>query len=298
VLGYVYAVSHGWRVPGAAAPHDVDESPTVSRPAEPSGKTPAKELSKGRQDAPRRQDPKAPTALSDFEPAGGSSHGILAIVMDDLGFEDGSLERLSRLEGPLALAILPGAPRAVEAAGLARRKGWDILVHLPMASEAGPAEAESIGPSDDDQTIVERVSRAVAHVPGATGLNNHQGSLATADSRVMRSILRVVRDRGLFFLDSKTTAGSVAEREARALGISTVARDVFLDDATAESLSKGGPGEALASAWEKALKMSSSKGSCVLIGHPHPLTLDFLAAHLSELSRSRIKRVKVSELAD
>jgi polysaccharide deacetylase 2 family uncharacterized protein YibQ len=235
---------------------------------------------------------------SDFEAAEGSGRGAIAVVIDDVGNADGSLDRLERLEGPLAIAVLPGAPEARNAAALAKRKGWDLLVHLPMAGARGPAEPETISESDDDATIARRVAGAIDRFPGAVGLNNHQGSLATADRRVVRAVLAVVRERGLFFLDSRTSAASVAAEEARALGLATIPRDVFLDDARAEAAAEGGAPEALANAWSRALGLAASRGHVVVIGHPHAATVDFLAARLPALGGRGVLRVKVSELVD
>ncbi len=148
--------------------------------------------------------PRPTSVPADFEPAEGAGRGAVAVVIDDVGNADGSLERLEKLDGPLAIAVLPDAPRAREAADLAKRKGWDLLVHLPMAGARGPVEPGTITDGDDDATIAQKVTAAIGKVPGATGLNNHQGSLATADRRVMAAVLSVVRDRGLFFLDSRT----------------------------------------------------------------------------------------------
>ena len=235
---------------------------------------------------------------ADFEVAQGSGRGAIAVVIDDVGNADGSLERLARLDGPLAIAVLPDAPRAREAAALAKRKGWDLLVHLPMEGARGPAEPETISSGDEDATIARLVAAAIDRVPGASGLNNHQGSLATADRRVVRSVLSVVRERGLFFLDSRTSAASVAAEEARALGLATIPRDVFLDDTRAEAAAEGGAPEALSTAWSRALGLAASKGHAVVIGHPHAATVDFLAVSLPALEGRGVLRVKVSELVD
>lgn len=235
---------------------------------------------------------------ADFEAARGSGRGAIAVVIDDVGNADGSLERLARLEGPLAIAVLPGAPRAREAAALAKRKGWDLLVHLPMEGARGPAEPETISSGDGDAEIARRVAAAIDRVDGASGLNNHQGSLATADRRVVRAVLSVVRQRGLFFLDSRTSAASVAAEEARALGLATIPRDVFLDDARAEASAEGGAPEALATAWSRALGLAASRGHAVVIGHPSASTVDFLAVSLPALDGRGVLRVKVSELVD
>jgi polysaccharide deacetylase 2 family uncharacterized protein YibQ len=167
-----------------------------------------------------------------------------------------------------------------------------------MAGVRGPYEAGTITSDDDDATIARRVGEAIAAVPGATGLNNHQGSLATVDRRVVKAVLSVVRDRGLFFLDSRTSASSVASEEARRLGLATIPRDVFLDDTRAEAAAGGGVPEALASAWARALGIASSRGHAVVIGHPHAETLGFLAARFPELGKRKVLRVRVSELVD
>lgn len=242
--------------------------------------------------------PRPESVPADFEAAGGRGRGAIAVVVDDVGNADGSLERLARLEGPLAIAVLPGAPKAREAAALAKAKGWDLLVHLPMEGAKGPAEPDTISLADDDATIVRRVAAAIARVPGAVGLNNHQGSLATADRRVVRAVLSVVRERGLFFLDSRTSAATVAADEAHALGLATIPRDVFLDDTRAEAAAEGGVPEALAAAWGRALGLAASKGHAVVIGHPHASTIDFLAASLPALEGRGVLRVRVSELVD
>ena len=164
----------------------------------------------------------------------------MAVVLDDLGYDERALETLARWDVPLAVAVIPGAPHADRAVSLAREKRWDLLVHLPMEPESGPSEADSIGTRDDDAAIRARILAALARVPGAIGLNNHEGSKATADPRVMRAVLAVVKEKGLFFLDSRTTNASVAAREAASLGVPFLARDVFLDDVAAETAAKGG----------------------------------------------------------
>jgi polysaccharide deacetylase 2 family uncharacterized protein YibQ len=271
---------------GAEPPRAVETTPKVPTPAPTRPRTrPAA--------TPRR------SALpSDFESAGGEPRAALALVVDDVGFDADALRRLGDLDGPLSLAVIPSAPFAHEAAALAARKKWDLLVHLPMEGASGsPAESGAIGPADDDGTIAARVAHAIDAVPGASGLNNHQGSRATSDVRVVRAMLEVVGARGLFFLDSRTTAATVAETEARKLGIPTVARDVFLDDAAAEAASPGGKEAALEKAWADARSVASRKGSCVVIAHPRKETLGFLAAHLAR-GAPPFRRVRVSQLAD
>ncbi len=272
--------------------------PPASPPGPPApAPTPAATATPKREPAPTAV-PRPASVPADFEPAKGAGGGALAVVIDDVGNADGSLERLERLDGPLAIAVLPDAPRARAAVALAKRKGWDLLVHLPMAGARGPSELATISSGDDDATIAHRVEGAIGRVPGAIGLNNHQGSVATADRRVVRAVLTVVRERGLFFLDSRTSAASVAAEEARALGLATIPRDVFLDDARTEAATEGGVPEALASAWSRALALAASKGHAVVIGHPSEASVAFLATRLPALEGRGVLRVRLSELVD
>ena len=211
--------------------------------------------------------------------------GVVAVVLDDLGYDERALETLARWDVPLAVAVIPGAPHAERAVSLAGERRWDLLVHLPMEPESGPSEADSIGTRDDDAAIRARIFAALARVPGAIGLNNHEGSKATADPRVMRAVLAVVKERGLFFLDSRTTNASVAAREAASLGVPFLARDVFLDDVAAETAAKGGAPKALDAAWKGALDVAAKNGQAIVIGHPRKETLAYLGPKLEAMGK-------------
>jgi hypothetical protein len=166
-----------------------------------------------------------------------------------------------------------------------------------MDPESGRAEKGSLGPKDDDDAIRAGVLDALGRLPDALGINNHQGSKATADPRVVRAVLEVVKEKGLFFLDSRTTSASVALPEATKLAVPFLARDVFLDDVVAESTDPGGAPGALEGAWEKAVLLARKKGQAILIGHPRTETLTFLAEKLKLLGKKGAPRaVRVSEL--
>ncbi len=272
---------------------------------------PAREERPGPEPTPTRPAARAPaptpvaTAVprearppADFESTGEPGKGVLAVVLDDVGYSPRPLADIALLEGPVALAVLPDSPSAPEAAALARRKGWDLLVHLPMQPASGKGEPGAIGPGSSDAEISALVRGAVARLPGAIGVNNHQGSLASADRRVMACVLGVVRERGLFYLDSRTTAATVAGEVARRLGVPLLSRDVFLDDRATEEKAEGGPPEALATAWERAKGIARRRGQCVVVGHPHGATLAFLGRELPRLAGAGLKLVKVSDLVE
>ena len=261
-----------------------------------SGSRPTPSKSAPRPTSPEAARP-APALPSDFEPADRRRGGVVAVVVDDIGFEPSVLASLAALDAPLALAVIPSAPHAAEAARLAREKGWDLLVHLPMDPESGRAEKGSLGPKDGDESLRAGVLDALTRLPGALGVNNHQGSKATADARVVRAVLEVVKEKGLFFLDSRTTPASVVGLEASKLGVPYLARDVFLDDAAAESADPGGAPGALETAWEKGVSLAKKRGQAILIGHPRKETLAFLSEKLGLLGGKEGPRaVRVSEL--
>lgn len=247
---------------------------------------------------PRRHAKAAPGRMpADFESVGGrAGSGVVAVVLDDLGYDERALEALARWDAPLAVAVIPSAPLSARAAALAREKGWDLLVHLPMEPESGASEAEAVGARDDDAAIRAKVLLALGNTPGALGINNHQGSKATADARVVRAVLAVVKEKGLFFLDSRTTGASVAGQEAAAMRVPFLQRDVFLDDVATETAAKGGAPEALDAAWARALGLAAKDGQAIVIGHPRRETLSFLEKRLASEKSAGARLVKVSEL--
>ena len=153
------------------------------------------------------------------------------------------------------------------------------MLHAPMANATGAA----LGPGalTQDMTpaeLQETLSESLDSIPHVQGVNNHMGSVLTADQTAMSSIMEVVQQRGLYFIDSLTNPLSVAESEALQAGIPTDRRDVFLDND--RSL------DGLFQQFQRAMDIAERKGSAILIGHPYPETLDFLEVVLPELIAS------------
>src|SRR5262245_28185397 len=164
-------------------------------------------------------------------PAAGPVHGVrVALVIDDLGR---TVEELSPLEGlgvPLTYAVLPFQEQTPQVVAELRRRGAEILLHLPME----PKNGEDPGPGAllrgmSDEELREKILAALNAVPGAVGVNNHMGSRLSAEREPMKTILGVLAERGLFFLDSRTSAASVGYEVARELGVPAAERQVFLD---------------------------------------------------------------------
>lgn len=162
-----------------------------------------------------------------------NSNGRIAVIIDDFGNNMRGTKEMLRLPIKFTVAVMPFLPSTKRDARLAHALGHDVLLHLPMEPKQG--KPEWLGPgavlsSMDDAEIRRRVEEALDDVPYAIGMNNHMGSKITGDERIMRIVLDVCQERGLFFVDSRTDSRSVAGRLAQELGLPKVENHVFLDD--------------------------------------------------------------------
>jgi polysaccharide deacetylase 2 family uncharacterized protein YibQ len=214
----------------------------------------------------------------------------VALLIDDVGYNLDSLEEFLSLPGQIAFSVLPGLPASREASRRIREAGKELWLHMPMEARNG----EDPGPvailtTQRDAEIVAALETAFAQVPGAVGLNNHMGSMATADERVMRVVMRYLKDRGGLFLDSRTTADTVAGKVAAEIGVPYLERQAFLDnDPETEAM-----GEAL----EAGVKLAVKQGQAVLIGHvTHPALAGLLRGFTGELEGLGVELVRLSSL--
>ncbi len=228
-----------------------------------------------------------------LEPTPGQAGGRIAVVLDDAGMQLEELDRALAIGKPVALAVLPEASNAEELARRAVARGLEVLVHLPMEPE-DPRLAGRLGPlavrvDMSDEEITRVVRQAIQAVPGAVGVNNHMGSRATQDPRVIRAVLRVVREHGLFFLDSRTTPATSVEQVAQEVGVATLRRAVFLDnDPSAEAVQLQ-----LLRLAEQALR----DGFAVGIGHANrPHTAEVIAQMVPQLEQMGVRFVRLQEL--
>ena len=191
------------------------------------------------------------------------------------------------------LARRAGFSGSARAARQLEASGVEVLLHLPMEPRGFPSVRPGPGVllrAQSDEELGSILESDLETVPGAVGVNNHMGSAATADPRVMRAIMRVLARRGLFFVDSRTTETTVAEAEARAAGVPAVSRRVFLDDVLT--------GEAVEKSLAELASRARRDGFAVGIGHPHAATLTVLERELPKLERDGVRLVKVSELVN
>jgi polysaccharide deacetylase 2 family uncharacterized protein YibQ len=215
----------------------------------------------------------------------------IAIIIDDLGYVMPAGERAVRLPGPVACAILPGAPGAERLAFEASAHGKEVLVHLPLqaAIDDRGAEPGTITLDTSRVAFSRAFDEALASVPGAVGVNNHRGSLLTRHPGHMQWLMDEIRAEGsLFFVDSYTSHHSIALTVARESGVESVKRDVFLDSSNTA--------EAVANAFERLKALARRHGAAVAIGHPYEHTLTLLERELPRLAEEGFDLVPISAL--
>jgi polysaccharide deacetylase 2 family uncharacterized protein YibQ len=221
-------------------------------------------------------------------PPGGAS---IALVIDDLGRSLDEVRDLAALGVPLTYAVLPFETRTAEVAAALAEGRAEVLLHLPMegrgSADPGPG---ALFAAMSREELASGTRRALAAVPGAVGVNNHMGSVLTADRAAMHRVLGELGGRGLFFLDSRTSADSVAFAVARDLGLPAAERHVFLDPDPAP--------EAIRAQFRRLLALAADRGTAIAIGHPYPSTRAVLAEEIPLAQRLGYRVVPLSELVE
>jgi len=214
---------------------------------------------------------------------------LVAIVIDDMGYSPESLIRLARLPGPVTLAFLPYADATGPMLEMARRGAFELMLHLPMEplgdAEPGPG-ALRVGLTAEE--LRRRVRGAIGKVPGAVGVNNHMGSRFTTDAVGLEVLMDELRRHGLYFVDSRTNAATLAELQARAAGLPASSRNVFLDHDPDP--------RAIARQLTLVERIAQRHGTVIAIGHPYPTTLTALEAWLPTLERRGFRLARTSEV--
>lgn len=214
----------------------------------------------------------------------------LAIILDDLGSDRSAAEAIFSLPYPLTISVLPNHEHSKEIAEEAERRGYLVLLHLPMQSVGNEKpETMELRPGMPAAEVSSLVAQLLQNVPGAVGVNNHQGSQATSDPALMSELMPVLRDRHLFYIDSRTTAATVAYDTAQSSGVPSAFRNVpFLDDVAEVG--------AVRKQLELALRGAREKRQAVAIGHPHPATLQALREILPRAQSEGVRLTFASDL--
>jgi len=215
----------------------------------------------------------------------------VAIIIDDLGHSPAAARPFIEMPYPVALSFLPGRPYSVKLAEQAHKNGKTLLLHLPMEPLGYPETDPGPGAvlvSQEREEIHRIIEEDITSLPGIVGINNHMGSRATADDRVMEAVLSFVERKRLFFVDSRTTSETVAFTRAREMGIPSAQRDVFLDNVANPSAIDAKLDELLDLAWEK--------GWALGIGHPHPLTAEAMSRLAAKAKERGITWISLESL--
>ncbi|MDD5433975.1 MAG: divergent polysaccharide deacetylase family protein, partial [Nitrospira sp.] len=214
----------------------------------------------------------------------------IAIVIDDLGYDNNVFRKFVALGVPITFSILPGERYSVTIAKSARKLNYETMLHLPMEPQSilkNPGRWVILHDMSREE-MLKQLSKDIKAVPNISGVNNHMGSLLTEDSNAMNIVLGEIRKKGLYFLDSKTTANSKAYQIAKSLGMKSGSRDVFLDNNDDVGYIKG--------QIDIAIRMAKRKGEATVIGHPRVETVAALRAKVSDFKREGIKLVPLSEV--
>ncbi len=221
--------------------------------------------------------------------APGAYKGRLAIVIDDCGYELGPVRTLTSLPLKMTFAVIPFKPNSASALSIIRNSGHTAMLHLPMEPvSGGSSETRFVGVGQTKAQIASFVQEAINSLPGIAGVNNHQGSKATAHGPTIRAALSVIGENGLFFIDSRTNSATVAEKEAGSLGIPTGHNSLFLDN----SSDIGAIEEKIA----QAVKLADRYGSVIVICHARPNTAEAWKRSYRAVLQSGITLVPAASL--
>ena len=187
--------------------------------------------------------------------------GSLTFVFDDAGHNLDQLEHFLRLPFPCTIAVLPGLRYSSESARRIRKAGKQVILHQPMQSvdlhiNPGPG---AVTPGLSAEQIKNIVRKNLEEIWPVAGMNNHEGSLMTADEAAMSAVLDVVAEKHIFFLDSRTTARSAVAKVAKEKNMAIWERAIFIDNDKSRA--------AMETQIKKGLSIARQKGSAIMIGH-------------------------------
>lgn len=225
-------------------------------------------------------------------PAAAVRHGsgpIVAIVLDDWGYNTSALGTALEIDQPLTLAVLPHLPYSARVAEQAHAAGHEVMLHMPMEPMGDvPLEPGTLLTGMSSGEIRSLLSSALASVPHVRGVNNHMGSKGTQDRPMLQAVMTELKRRELFFLNSMTSGSSAGREVAGDLRIPYAERDIFLDNVRTEA--------AVLEKLEELRQAAVRQGSAIGIGHDKPVTLKAIQKVLPSWEAQGIRLMKLSDL--
>jgi polysaccharide deacetylase 2 family uncharacterized protein YibQ len=215
---------------------------------------------------------------------------MIAIVLDDMGLDRARSAAALTLPAPLTLSFMAYAADLPAQTEAARAHGHELMLHVPMEPQAARIDPgpNALTVTLDDTELRRRLGWDLDRLDGIVGANNHMGSRFTEWPHGMEIVEEMLRERGLFVLDSRTTPHTVVVDVAKSIGLPWAKRDVFLDD----DMAAPAVGRELARTEEIARR----NGFAVAIGHPHDATIAELRGWLPTLAARGFRLVPVSAI--
>jgi polysaccharide deacetylase 2 family uncharacterized protein YibQ len=212
-----------------------------------------------------------------------------AIIIDDCGNNNTPTEAFLDAPAPVTLSILPHLAFSRQIARAAHEHGKGVMLHFPMEASGGQNPGPGtvrVAMSDDEKKKL--IADNLGSVPDLQGVNNHEGSKATTDVHTMDLVLGAVRERGLFWVDSYTTADSCAYDVAGRLGLHFARRDVFLDNVDEI--------EAIKTQIRQLIREARAHGQAIGIGHARTTTATAFVEMIPAFEEAGVKLVLVKDL--
>ena len=199
---------------------------------------------------------------------------MLAIVIDDFGQDRNGVEKMLTIDAPITCAIMPDLEHTKEDAERAHKKGYEIILHMPLESKNGLPRSwygpKIIHNSDNIDQAKKTFIECFESIPYAVGSNYHIGTGVSENLKLMTAIMEVSKAKNIYFLDSKTTMKSACKTAAEKVGTSFLERDLFLENA--------GPNyNYTKNILNQAVQLSKNKGYAIVIGHVGPMGGDATA---------------------
>jgi polysaccharide deacetylase 2 family uncharacterized protein YibQ len=264
--------------PHLPSPPPAAKSPKAATPA--LKKKPTFEIYPKEKPAPRQPLAKKDIPASIPKPPPRKMLPSVALIIDDLGYDKKIAQKFAQLDVALTFSILPHSPFQQQIARLARSKGLEIMIHMPME----PVEYPQVDPgpgtlltSMSPDELIEQLDQNLNTLPGVKGVNNHMGSRMTSESTQMYQIFSILKKRGLFFIDSRTTAESLCEPSARLFQVPFAQRDVFIDHRLKPDF--------IRNQIKELIRIAKKNGEAVGIMHPHSMTLKVLQEMMPDLKK-------------
>ncbi|PIQ89987.1 MAG: hypothetical protein COV72_00300 [Candidatus Omnitrophica bacterium CG11_big_fil_rev_8_21_14_0_20_42_13] len=215
----------------------------------------------------------------------------IAIIIDDWGYNIKNLDILQTMRYPITLSILPNLAYSRRIDQEAHDLGFETMLHLPLEphkSKNMALEKNTIMTTMTDKEIISILKNALENIPHAKGVSNHQGSKATGDQRVIKTIFKILKEKDLFFVDSLTSK-SVCAKVASEFNMKFAARSVFLDNQLNEKYIEN-------QMWI-LVKKAKSSGNAIGIGHDRRPTLEVLSRIMPSIAENEgVEFVFASEL--